>query len=125
MTGDIPDAITRYLRASEDKDFETLAGCFTPDGAVLDEGNIYRGHDEIVGWRKATAAKWTFTTTVLAIECVSSEQYQAAIHLQGDFPGGEADVTFTFDLDGDLISALRIEGSEQRYRAGLRPRITM
>jgi ketosteroid isomerase-like protein len=108
MTDPLPGVITRYLQASDAKDFETLAACFTPDGIVLDEDNTYRGHDEIVGWREATAAKWVFTSTVRGIEAVKPEQYQANVHLEGNFPGGEADVTFSFDLDGGLISQLRI-----------------
>jgi len=30
------------------------------------------------------------------------------IHLQGDFPGGVADLEYAFVLDGDLVSELRI-----------------
>jgi ketosteroid isomerase-like protein len=104
----IPDVITRYLRAADEKDAQALAACFTADGTVVDEGVIYTGHDDIVGWREGALSKWTYTTAVLRTESVSDHEHLVFVHIEGDFPGGTADLTYRFTLRAGLISALRI-----------------
>jgi ketosteroid isomerase-like protein len=108
MVDTIPDVITRYLRAADEKDAKTLAACFTADGTVLDEGVTYTGHDEIVGWREGALSKWTYTTAVLRTESVSDHEHLVFVHIEGNFPGGQADLTYRFILNDGLISALNI-----------------
>ena len=103
-----PDVITRYLRAADEKDFQALAACFTENGSVVDEGNTYVGRDAIRRWRKGTVAQWTYTTTVTGTAQVAGDRYDVAIHLEGDFPGGEVDLTQSFTLSDGLIGSLVI-----------------
>jgi hypothetical protein len=103
-----PDIITRYLEAAEVQDFAALAACFTGDGTVVDEGITYQGHDAIIGWREQTASKWEYTTEVEGIERTDDRSYLVRVHAEGNFPGGQADLTYSFTLDGDLIAALSI-----------------
>jgi uncharacterized protein (TIGR02246 family) len=103
-----PDVIARYLRAADEKDFQALAACFTEDGSVVDEGNTYVGREAIRRWRKGTVAQWTYTTTVTGTEQVAGDRYDVAIHLEGDFPGGEVDLTQSFTLSDGLIGSLVI-----------------
>jgi uncharacterized protein (TIGR02246 family) len=102
--------ITAYLRAADAQDGEAMADCFTADGYVVDEGNMYRGRDEIVGWRKLTASKWTYTSTVTGGERISDREHLVFVHVEGDFPGGTADLTYRFIIDTDKIAALTIAG---------------
>ncbi len=108
MTVTTPAVVTRYLRAADDQDFEALAACFTPEGTVVDEGNTYRGHDAIVAWRERTAATWEYTSTVLGSEAIGDGEYRVVVHVEGNFPGGTADLTYTFSVDGDRLAALTI-----------------
>jgi ketosteroid isomerase-like protein len=108
MVETIPDVITRYLRAADARDAETLAACFAADGTVADEGATYTGHDEIVGWRTGALSKWTYTTAVLRTESVGDCEHLVFVHIDGDFPGGQADLTYRFILSDGLISALSI-----------------
>jgi uncharacterized protein (TIGR02246 family) len=105
-----PEVITRYLAAADAQDAEAMAACFTEDGSVVDEGETYKGHDEIVGWRAATAAKWTYTSTVTGTEPVTKDEHRVFVHVEGNFPGGVADLTYRFSLDHDRIAALTIAG---------------
>jgi uncharacterized protein (TIGR02246 family) len=104
-----PDVITRYLRAADEKDFQALAACFTEDGSVVDEGKTHVGRDAIRRWREGTVAQWTYTTTVTGTQRVASDHFAVAIHLEGDFPGGEVDLTQTFTVSDGLISQLVID----------------
>jgi uncharacterized protein (TIGR02246 family) len=105
----IPDVITRYLQAADEKDFEALAGCFAEHGSVVDEGETHVGRDAIRRWREGTVAQWTYTTTVRGAEQVAGDRYDVAIHLEGNFPGGEVDLTQTFVVGGGLIRRLVIQ----------------
>jgi hypothetical protein len=106
--GDAPGVVTRYLRAADDGDFEALAACFTPEGTVVDEGVTYQGHDAIVGWREQTAAKWEYTSEVTHTEPAGDGGFRVSVHVEGNFPGGQADLKYSFVLDGDRIAALSI-----------------
>jgi hypothetical protein len=103
-----PEVISRYLQAADAQDPSALAACFTDDGTVVDESHTYTGRDEIIGWREKTASQWIYTTTVTGSEPVGASRFRVTAHLEGDFPGGVADLAFDFTLQGDLISALSI-----------------
>ncbi|MEU2832154.1 hypothetical protein ABZ667_26345 [Streptomyces lavendulae] len=40
---DLPQTITRYLRAHRDRDTATAVTAFTGDATVTDDGNTYQG----------------------------------------------------------------------------------
>src|ERR1700754_2847228 len=103
-----PDVIDRYRRAADARDFDALAACFTEEATASDEGHPYSGRDEIRDWRAAVVAKWTYTTTVTASRQVSDDRYDVDIHIAGNFPGGEADLTEAFTLRDGLIEHLAI-----------------
>jgi hypothetical protein len=103
-----PAVVTRYLAAADLADFVALAECFTLDGRVLDEGNSYRGRAAIIGWRQALAGQWSYTSTVTGSEGQGKE-HLVRVRVEGNFPGGVADLTFRFSLRDALISELVIE----------------
>ncbi len=108
--GTMPEVITRYLGAADNGDSEALASCFTPEGTVVDEDVTYRGRAQIIGWREETAKQWTYTSNVVGSEAVEDGPYRVVVHVEGNFPGGVADLTYFFNLEGDQISALSIVG---------------
>jgi len=105
-----PPAVTRYLAASGAGDAAAIADCFTPDGTVLDEGATHRGRAEIRAWREAVARQYTFTSTVTGSEPVDVDHHRVTVRVEGDFPGGVADLTYRFGLRDGLIADLAIVG---------------
>ncbi len=103
-----PPVVSRYLEAADRRDAATLAGCFTPDGTVVDEGVTYRGRDEIIGWRQQLAATWEYTSTVTSCRAVDEHRFLVGVLAEGNFPGGRADLTYSFSVDGDQLTALSI-----------------
>ncbi|WP_197375382.1 nuclear transport factor 2 family protein [Mycolicibacterium baixiangningiae] len=106
---DLPSAIRTYLAAHRVRDAATAITTFTADAEVTDEGRTYRGRDEIVAWLGAAASEYTFTTDFTDATVTGGAYADVAQHLEGDFPGGVADLHFRFTLDGGLISRLIIE----------------
>ncbi len=96
------------LAAAYAGDVPARAECFHAEGTVVDEGRTYRGRDEIIGWREALAGTWTYTSTVTAGDSISADDYRVHVRVEGDFPGGVADLAYRFTLRDGLIGALLI-----------------
>jgi ketosteroid isomerase-like protein len=103
-----PPVVTRYLKAAGDGDYDALVACFIDDGTVLDEGQTYRGPDAIRSWRESLRSRWEFTTTVTGSEPDGDARHIVRTHVEGNFPGGVADLTYRFTLTGDQIASLSI-----------------
>jgi hypothetical protein len=106
---ELPATITRYLTAHATKDVATAITAFAADAVVTDEGQNYRGRDQIRDWLGGAAISYTFTTEVTGATTLDSAHIDVVQHLEGDFPGGIADLHFRFTMDGTLISRLVIE----------------
>ena len=105
---ELPATITTYLTAHKARDVATAITAFTADAVVTDEGHTYRGRDNIGNWLRNAASGFTFTTEFVGATG-NSERVDVVQHLEGDFPGGIADLHFRFTLDRALISRLVIE----------------
>ena len=104
----IPDVIARYYGASEAGDLDALIECFTSDAHVRDEGQDYRGVEEIRSWREGVASRFTYTLKITRTESIGDREFLVATHLEGDFPGGVVDLDQRFTLSGDKIADLAI-----------------
>src|ERR1700742_1048481 len=101
MTNDTPAVIDRFLKAEQDADFDAFGDCFLPDGVVLDEGRTYIGRADIARWRQAAAGGPAFTAEVTAKNTLGPDAFRVVQHLEGDFPGGVADLDYNFALKDD------------------------
>lgn len=102
----LPQPIAAYF-AADRADAAAIAACFTDDAVVKDEGRTHRGKAEITAWKTGTSAKYSYTSTPVAI----GEQDGKTVvtcHLVGDFPGGEIDLRHFFVIEGDRIAFLEI-----------------
>jgi ketosteroid isomerase-like protein len=104
----LPELISRYLVAHEARDLDTAVGFYTEDATVIDEGNTYRGPQQIRDWLATAASEFTYTVELTGARRIDDEHYVAIHHLEGDFPGGVADLHFTFTLREGGISQLTI-----------------
>jgi hypothetical protein len=103
-----PEVVTRYLDAADRWDTPALAACFTPDGTVVDEGVTYRGREEIIRWREQLDSKWEYTSTVTGSRAVDEHRFLVNVLVEGNFPGGRADLTYSFSVAGEFLTALTI-----------------
>lgn len=101
--------IRTYLVAHRTRDVDTAVATFTPDAEVTDEGRTYRGREEIRAWLSEAGSEYTYTTEFDHASMVETAYADVVQHLEGDFPGGAADLHYRFTLDGERISRLVIE----------------
>jgi hypothetical protein len=106
---DLPTTVTAYLDADPDADPATIAGLFSADATVTDDGHTYRGRAEIIAWRADVAATFSYTTTRLRTERDDSV-IVVVNRIEGNFPGGRIDLANRFTLDtAHRIRSLTIE----------------
>ncbi len=96
--------IDRSFEAASTHDANAIVDLFTADAFVVDEGKARHGPAEIRDWQSGTASEYEYTTTVLDRVPDGDVACAATVRLEGNFPGGTADLLFA---DG-LISGLTI-----------------
>jgi ketosteroid isomerase-like protein len=106
---ELPTVITAYLAAHRAEDVGAVTEAFSPEAIVVDEGNTYRGRQEIAQWVESAATQYTYTTEFIGATTTGAGSVDVLQHLEGDFPGGVVDLHYRFTLDGGLIGRLVIE----------------
>jgi ketosteroid isomerase-like protein len=105
---ELPAPIREYLAAHTARDVEAAAGAFTPTAVVVDEGRTHRGTAEVLAWLRGAGAEFTFTTELVGARRVDGARWVAVQRLEGDFPGGVAELQYRFTMAGDRVAELVI-----------------
>ena len=103
-----PDVIRRYFALEADHDLDGLLALFSEDAAVVDEGRMRQGTDEIRAWRTGAASAYTYATEVRGIDDRGAGRYRVDGRITGDFPGGVADLAWDFTVADGRIEQLII-----------------
>jgi hypothetical protein len=106
---ELPALVTTYLRAHQARDLDTAIECYWAGASVTDEGRTYNGTDEIRAWLSRSASEFTYTIETTGATKVDDDHYDVMHHLEGNFPGGEADLHFRLTLRDGKIALLVIE----------------
>ncbi|AGB22040.1 hypothetical protein Mycsm_01644 [Mycobacterium sp. JS623] len=111
-SGSLPAVVSNYLAASDRDDIDAIVACFTDDAVVHDEGRRWRGAQAIRQWRESVATAYEYTVALIGSQALGEvdggQRYEVYTHLEGNFPGGQVDLTNRFTLRGDLIVGLQI-----------------
>ena len=108
MSSPAPDVITRYFEADARRDIDAIVALFTDDAVVVDEGESRRGTSEIRDWQEGPASKYQYTTEVFDNERTGDAEFLVTGRIEGNFPGGTAELKWRFSLVGDRIGHLHI-----------------
>lgn len=103
-----PDAIARYLASHVRHDTDLLAASFHEDASVTDEGRTHVGRQAIKAWRAAAEARYQYRLTPLGLLHDGADTYRLLAHVEGNFPGRQADLMHVFTLRQGLIASLEI-----------------
>ena len=105
----LPEVIVRYLREHGDGgDWRAVLQTFSADGRVTDEGIRYEGTDRIRDWLTKAASEYTYATTLIGQRQEWPDQWVVSARLQGNFPGGTADLRYRFTVREGEIAELTI-----------------
>lgn len=104
----LPDTVKTFMTALDAGEVDRVLTTLTPDAVVTDEGHDYKGHDDIGSWIATAAGEYTYIAAFTGA-ITTTTGVDVGQHLEGDFPGGVADLHYRFTLDGALISRVVIE----------------
>lgn len=105
---ELPDTVRSFLTAHASRDVEAGLSFFAPDAEVTDEAGTFRGSDEVRTFLSSAGTQFRYTTTLVGAERLDDDVWVARNRLEGDFPGGVADLAYRFELSGGLIRRLDI-----------------
>jgi ketosteroid isomerase-like protein len=105
---ELPATVRAFLAAHAARDVEAAIRFFTATAVVVDQGQTFRGTDEVLGFLRNAGAEFTYTTELVGAQRLDEASYVATNRLEGDFPGSRADLDHRFAMDGDLITELVI-----------------
>lgn len=97
---ELPAAAQGFVDGWQGGDADKVAALFTADAVVSDQGETFRGLDEIRGWIDGSIHLFTTTLTFLGAREVDG-MVGASYRLEGDFPGGVAELEYQFHLSED------------------------
>ena len=102
----LPGPVAAYFIADK-VDQRQVANCFTEDATVEDEGRTHKGRAAIEQWKKASSARYEYTSEPFASE-QDGDMIVVLSRLAGNFPGSPLDLRYFFELKGDKIASLEI-----------------
>lgn len=105
MTNVVPEAIRRFIDATNSGDKAAFLAAFTETGSLTDWGRHFNGRAEIARWDETDNIGVQSHLTILRIE-EAGGIWHARISVRGNGYNGEGKMAFT--LDGDRISRLVI-----------------
>jgi len=105
----LPPVVARYLAAQDDAGTRpAIIDLFAPDARVVDEGIERVGSDAIRDWLATTASAFEYTTTFVDQRNDGGGAWVVRARLEGNFPGGVADLRYSFSVADDHIVDLMI-----------------
>ena len=103
-----PHAITNYQAAHDRRDVTTALAQFTVDAKIVDDGRTYEGISGVETFLLRAGSEYTYTRTLLTATEIATDCWRVTNHLEGNFPGGQVDLSYEFLLIGGLIARLVI-----------------
>lgn len=107
-TSQLPDVIRAFLHAHAARETDVAARTFAPDAVVTDQGETFSGTEQVRSFLEHAGAEFTYTSRLVGARRTDDRHWIAVLHLEGDFPGGVADLDYRFTLADDLIGELAI-----------------
>ena len=104
----LPATIRAYLAAHAAGEADAALRTFAPTAVVVDQGETFRGTHEVLTFLRSAGGEFTYTTELIGAQRVDDAHWVAVNRLEGDFPGGVADLSYRFTLVDDLIAELVI-----------------
>lgn len=101
---ELPATIRTYLAAHAAGEADAAIRTFSLDAAVTDQGRTFRGTSEVLDFLRHAGAEFTYTTEVVGAERLDDAHWVAVVRLEGDFPGGVAEVRYRFTMASDAAN---------------------
>jgi ketosteroid isomerase-like protein len=105
---ELPATIRAFLAAHSAREADAAVRTFTHDAVVVDQGEAFRGTEQLLDFLQNAGSQFTYTTELIAARRDDDAHWSVVNRIEGDFPGSVADLDYRFTLTDDLISGLTI-----------------
>jgi ketosteroid isomerase-like protein len=106
-TDQLPTTIRAFLEAQEARDADAAVALLTPQAVISDVGESFSGAEALRRFVGEAGAEFSYTSEITTVDR-DGETWVVSHHLEGDFPGGKADLDYRFALKGEQIERLDI-----------------
>ena len=106
-TEQLPTTIRAFLEAHEARDADAALALLTPRAVISDVGESFTGEEALRRFVSEAGAEFTYTDEITKVDR-DGETWVVSHHLEGDFPGGKADLDYRFELEGERIESIHI-----------------
>lgn len=103
----LPSAVRAFTDAHAARDADAALALLTRDAVISDVGESFTGEGSLRRFVREAGAEFRYTDEVTGVRR-DGAVWVLAHHLEGDFPGGSADLDYRFTLEGDLIRRVEI-----------------
>lgn len=107
QTDQLPTTIRAFQEAQDARDADAALATLTPQAVISDIGETYSGREALRRFVSEAGAEFTYTDEITKVSR-DGEIWVVSHHLEGDFPGGKADLDYRFALAGERIERLDI-----------------
>ncbi|RZS66458.1 SnoaL-like protein [Agromyces ramosus] len=97
---ELPAAVHGFVDGWQGREAGKVEALFAENAVVTDQGETHRGLDEIRTWINEAINLFTTTLTFLGAREVDG-MVGASYRLEGDFPGGVAELEYQFHLNDE------------------------
>ena len=104
----LPKPLETYFEAANAQDRKAFISCFSDDAFVRDEGEGYKGHEQIAKWNANAIQKYNCSYEVPASQATPDGAHVTA-RVSGTFPGSPIELTYSFIIEENLIKEMGIE----------------
>ncbi len=105
---DLPPVVAAYFAADASADLDAFVALFAESAVVVDDGRTFSGREGVRLWKEGTVSEFAYATRIVGHEQLVTGEHRVLGHVTGDFPGGEVDLTYTFEVAGEVIEHLAI-----------------
>jgi ketosteroid isomerase-like protein len=106
-TEQLPTTIRAFLEAQEARDADAALALLTRQAVISDIGESFSGDEALRRFVSEAGAEFTYTSEITKVDR-DGEIWVVSQHLEGDFPGGKADLDYRFALEGERVERLDI-----------------
>jgi ketosteroid isomerase-like protein len=106
-TDQLPTTVRAFTEAHAARDADAALALLTPGAVISDVGESFSGEDSLRSFVSKAGAEFTYTDQITTV-ARDGDVWVVGHHLEGDFPGGTADLDYRFSLDGERIARIDI-----------------
>jgi ketosteroid isomerase-like protein len=108
----IPTTVRGFLAAHVVRDADTASSFFAENAVVVDQGETFRGRQQIHPFLRDAGSEFEYTTEQIGAARIDDDHWVVTLRLKGTFPGGVAELDYRFTIREDVVTELVIANHE-------------